>query len=149
MFAIEIDQSGRMEDLGTKTVLAMSNGIQRTMLVPVNVKRNCAKVLRKRGTRPKVVGVRMFVAGVFLLIEPHLRDISKMIIDLEYPGYEGIIKGRLLAHIWERDPAFPKEAIHFQAIGKKSDAHKLALYTFRGKIAPDKVVSIKELLQFA
>jgi len=138
-----------MENLGTKTVLAMSNGIQKAILVPVNVKRNCAKVLRKRGTRPKVIGVRMFVAGVFLLVEPHLRNIDKMIIDLEYPGYEGVIKGGVLAHIRKRDPAFPKEAILFQAIGKRSEAHKLALYTFRGNIAPDKVVSVRELLRFA
>lgn len=60
----------------------------------------------------------MFAAALFLLLEGHLDDIATVIIDVEYEGY----------------------------VGKKSQAHKMALVTFRKAREPGKRITAGELL---
>ena len=80
---IEIDQSGKMERLTVDTALAFSDGIARSILVPVAVKRKVYQTLKEKGVKPKLISVRMFAAGLFLLLEGHLKDLGEVIIDLE------------------------------------------------------------------
>jgi hypothetical protein len=37
--------------------------------------------------------------------------------------------------------------ITFESIGSRSDAHKKAQATYRGKLAPDRVIQTREILQ--
>lgn len=144
--AIEIDQSGKMERLTVDTALAFSDGIARSILVPATAKRTVYQALKEKGVKPKLISVRMFAAGLFLLLEEHLKDLGEVVIDLEYDGWDNEIRSLLLGKIWQRVPNFPKENIVFHQIGKA--VHNLAWSTYRKQREPDKCVAAKELLKF-
>ncbi len=77
-----------------------------------------------------------------------LPAICHLPIDTEYEGKEGEIKGLLLRFILKWVPGFPKEAITFRRIGKKSPAHRLAWETYRGERKPGRVVTLEQLLRY-
>lgn len=139
---IEIDQSGKIESTKKPTVLALSNEIDYAILIPAKVKRICVATLRARGT--KRLYQKMFCAGVFLLIESHLKKIESITIDEEYSGWGEDIRRMLLYHIWRERPDFPEENIRVAQIGRKSGAHKRAIATFRGSSQPDRVITKPE-----
>jgi len=64
---------------------------------------------------------------VLLLLEGQMHSIASLTVDVEYEGKEGEIKGLLLRFILKWVPGFPKEAITFRRIGKKSPAHRPVL----------------------
>lgn len=145
---IEVDQSGRIEVLTVDTAFGFSNDRQAAILIPAAVKRNCNRELHARGVRPKLVSVRMFAGGIFLLVESDLNHIESMMIDQEFPGWEAEIRGLLLKHIRQRVPGFASEDIMFGQIGRASRAHEVAWHTYRGERAPEKRVTLGELLRF-
>ncbi len=145
---VEVDQSIKVEQTHQHTVLAFSDGIQQVILIPAEVKRACQRELRSKGVKPGMIALRMFSAGILLLLEGQMDSIAGLTIDMEYKGKEGEIKRLLLRFILGWVPGFPKEAIAFQQIGKKSGAHRLAWETHRGERKPNRVVTLKELLQY-
>jgi hypothetical protein len=48
---VEVDQSGRVESTDVDTVLAFSNGITASILIPAVEKREYLKRMRQRGLR--------------------------------------------------------------------------------------------------
>ena len=56
-----------------------------------------------------------------------------IIIDREYLGYDKLLKRFILETAERNGKKVEKENIHFQCIGKKSNAHKVALKTFQTK----------------
>jgi len=148
MHYIEVNQSGKIEQTSYDTALAFSNGIQSAILIPATVKREVLHELRVRGVHPEMIHIRMFAAGVFLLLESYLEGLENIVIDVEYEGREGEIKGLLLRHILEMRPDFQTDAITFRQISKKSPAHKLAIATHRGDRKAEKVIAAWELLGF-
>jgi len=148
MIHIQIDQSGRIEVLTVDTVLGFSNSRQRAVLISAAVKRNCSKQLLARGIRPKLVSIRMFAAGVYLLLEHHLNQIESVTIDREFPGWEAEIKGLVLQQIYRRAPRFASEKINFGEIGKHARAHQIVWRTYRKERVPEKKITLGELLRF-
>ncbi|MBM3129913.1 MAG: hypothetical protein FJ009_14990 [Chloroflexi bacterium] len=148
MIDIQVDQSGRIEVLTVDTALGFSNGRQVAVLIPAAVKRNCSKQLLARGIRPKMVSIRMFAAGLYLLLEKHLNQIASVTIDREFPGREAEIKGLVLQHVYRRAPRFVSEKITFGEIGKQARAHNVAWRTYRRERPPEKRITLGELLRF-
>ncbi|MEW6716790.1 MAG: hypothetical protein AB1345_04710 [Chloroflexota bacterium] len=95
-----------------------------------------------------MIALRMFVAGILLLLRRQISNVASVTIDVEYEGKEGEIKGVLLQFILNWVPDFPKGAITFQRIGKKSSAHKLAWETHRSNRKPDHVATLDDLLLY-
>jgi len=91
MHDVEIDQSGRTDVLTMDTALALSDGLQRTILIPKSVKRECYARLRARGMRKALIGIRLFSAGLILLLEECIHSLGFITIDVEYVGWEGEI----------------------------------------------------------
>lgn len=145
---VEIDQSIKVEQTNLPTVLAFSNGVHRAILIPADVKRACQQALRERGVAPAMIMVRMFVAGLALLLEGQTQVIAAVTIDIEYEGKEGEIKGLLLRSIGKWDSAFTRRAITFARVGKKSSAHKWAWEPYVGKQRPDRIATLDELLRY-
>ena len=148
MSDIEIDQSGRIEVLTEDTALGFSDDRQAAILIPAAVKRNCSRQLRAQGVRPKMISIRMFAGGLFLLMENYLNQMESVTIDQEFSGWEAEIKGLLLKHIHQRVPDFASENIVFGQIGRASRAHQVAWRTYRGERVPEKRVTLGELLRF-
>ena len=144
---IEIDQSGRIEVLTVDTALGFSNKHQSAVLIPAVVKKQVSGRLFDRGVRPKLVSIRMFAAGLYLLLEDHLPHIGMLTIDREFPGWEPEIRGLLLGHIRSRYARFPTEGIAFGEIGKASRAHEVAWQTYRAQRTAEKTITTKQLLR--
>ena len=117
MYDVEIDQSGRTDVLTVDTALALSDGVQRAILIPKSVKRECHARLRARGMRKALIGIRLFSAGLVLLLEECIHSIAFVTIDVEYVGWEG-----------------------------ESPAHELAWRTLRGDRIPERYVGVEELM---
>jgi len=145
---IEVDQSIRIKD-AKDTVLAFSNSISRAIVIPAEVKRVAYAYLKNRYRTPKNPELKIFVAGLFLLLRDHLSKQLFITIDEEWTGAanEASIKGMLLNYIREVLPEFDKRHIRFARIGKKSGAHLRAYSVHQGKAKPDYVVTEKELLR--
>lgn len=145
---VEVDQSIKIEQTQDDTVIAFSDGIQRAILIPATVKRACQQKLQGRGVKPGMIALRMFVAGLLLLLEEQIENIAGVKVDKEYTGREGEIKGLLLRVILKWSPTFSARAITFQSIGRKSPAHQLAWHTHKGKRKPERRVTLQELLRY-
>jgi len=146
---IEVDQSNKIERIERDTVLALSDDRQYAIVIPAKVKRKVTFRLRRKGTR-KTIYLRLFAAGLFILLRAHLADIigrgEQIFIDAEYEGHESKIKGMLLRQVYAAGIRLPKEMVTFAPLGDRSGAHHVAWQVQRGKRAPDYRVSLEELL---
>jgi hypothetical protein len=146
MLDVEVDQSGKMNNLARDTVLAFSNDIQHAIRIPAVVKRNLVQYFRQKGKSKTRAVMLLFSAALFLLLRDALERIDRIVIAVEYEGYENEIKGWLLSHIYQVDPAFDKARVRFQRVGKESPAHQRASAVFRGQEPPDQVITEQALL---
>ena len=143
---VEVDQSIRIENTQENTVVAFANGIAFSMLISARTKRECLDILRMRYRKLRQPYLKLFCAALFLLLRKHITQIHLIVIDTEYYGHDGEIRGMLLNYLRRIVPDFPKDAIIFKQIGKRSSAHHKAYDTHVGKLMPDYVVETKELV---
>ena len=146
MTNVEVDQSGKIEDLSVDTVLAFSDGSNRAIRIPVSVKHAGLEFLRQRHVSSKVRFLRMLAAGFYLLLKDDLKRIAHIVIDVEFAGREQDLRGMLLILIWQRFPLFSKDQLTFRRIGKKSPAHHLAWRVYRGERRADRVIAKEEFI---
>jgi len=142
---IEVDQSGRIEDSGD-TILALSNSVDFAISISSAVKNAAVGELKRRGISSIQIKLKLFSAGLFLLLKNYLDDASLITIDNEYDGHGKNIIRLLLEFIWKADSGFSEDKIEVSEIGKKSLAHKKAWETKRGFIKPNKKIKARELL---
>jgi hypothetical protein len=144
---VEVDQSGRIEFTKEGTVLAFSDGINFSVLIPAPVKRACVQELRDRGLSGPTLYVQLFATGLFFLLKDYTESLSQIVIDLEFFGQEAKIKEHLLNLLRRAGHRVEPGQIQFQRIGKKSRAHRLALDTLRGKKEPGLILSREDILK--
>jgi hypothetical protein len=143
---VEVDQSGKVEDTKLDTVLAFSDGIQFTVLIPATVKRDCLRALRVQGITANLFYIQLFAIGLFYLLRNHTESIDRVMIDREYPGHEGQIKDYLVNCLFRVGIPIDTYKIHFGSIGEHPPVHVLALSTLRGKEKPNLILSVKDLM---
>ena len=145
---VEVDQSGKFEDTRQNTVLAFANGITWSMLIPKAEKRVCLAALREQGVSesPAVIA-RLFATALFFLLQEHLSQIYRAVIDIEYTGNEAQIKEHLLNLLHRAGKKAEAHQIHFWRIGKQSPAHEAAILTLQGNRKPNRVLSSEEVLR--
>lgn len=149
---IEIDQSGKIGDTSVPTALAFSNGEQYAILIPAPVKRASIHALRGLGYADHSLYVHLFCTSLYLLLKSKALTLTQIVIDIEYPGQNAIIKERLLQMMYKGDARLKPDQITFGLIHKAPGvprAHDLAYKTYRGKLRPDRVITLPELLQGA
>lgn len=144
---VEVDQSGKVEQTETVTVLAFSNGIQSALLIPSSVKQSLQRLLRDRGIHGGSAALRMFSAGLLVLLEGWTGSIHSLRVDVEYQGKEGEIKSLLMRRTGAGD-GLPTDALVFLHVGKRSPAHALAWEVRSGKRPPDRVATVEDLLKY-
>lgn len=142
---VEVDQSGKIEQLNCDTVIAFSNSVQYVVLLPKSVKRDI--FLRYRSKIPRLK-YRLFCISVYYCIKNLICDSGLIVIDDEYKGNEDVIKSLLLNYIKAAHKEFEAKRIAFGQVGKSSSAHVAAIEVFRNHRRPDKVLSLNDVGSF-
>ena len=144
---VEVDQSIKIEQTSKDTILAFSNDEQVAILIPAKVKRQVLVRLNKAKGKPMPVArLMLFSVGLCLLLREAAQNLTAITIDQEYPGHEADIRGMLLRFLRKIGMRIDKEGIVFARVGKCSRAHERAWRVHRGEIAPDRTVTLQELL---
>jgi len=144
----KIDQSSKIEYTSKNTVIAYANHKQKSLLIKAKEKRKIEKIFRQAG-KPYIFIYKTFAILIYLLIKDDLDQISQIIIDTEYHGHEPLIKDFLLQIIrGKKGKLIDPDAICFRQIGRKSEAHKKAINTYKGKLDPDMVVASQDVLPY-
>lgn len=144
---IQIDQSGRIEYTSKNTVVAFSDGKNKSILIKAKDKRKLQKIFREH-KQGRIFIYKAFASLIYFLIKEDLDKISRITIDQEYPGHEAEIKHYLLQIIRKANKDFSKDNIVFKQIGKKSHAHLLAYKVYRKKASAEVIVNINELAMY-
>ncbi|NOH04767.1 MAG: hypothetical protein HND47_23755 [Chloroflexi bacterium] len=143
---VEIDQSGKIGDTKVPTVLAFSNGQKYAILIPTTTKRKSLEKLRRQGRSGRFLYSKLFAVGLYLLLKEHIHQLSELVIDVEYPGWNAEIKLYLLNMLRRRGVTFDTSKIHFRHIGKKSRAHAKAIAVYKKMEEADKTITLDEIL---
>ena len=144
---VEVDQSGKFEDTTSDTVLAFSNGISQMILIPKKIKRNAVSIMRKLGKKGNMFYLQLFSISLYLLLKDFVHKLTIITIDEEYVSKNKDIK-RILLNLANRDEnSLESENINFRRIGKKSNAHFVAINCLRGKSKPNKIIKLQEILE--
>jgi len=105
---VEVDHSIKIGDLSRAKVVAFSDHVSWTILIPAGVKRALMVQLRARGKSRTRATVQIFSAVLLLLVEDNTPQIGAMVIDTEYTGYEPGIEGMLLNYLRGVESGFNK-----------------------------------------
>lgn len=148
MIEVDIDMSGRIEETTRPTVLALANGKSRCIQINASEKRIVLDSLRKMKPHwsRTYVNVIVFSILICLLFEDRSQEIGYIVIDPEYEGHDAIIKDRVMNHFRRLGIVIRRDQIDFRRVGKRSPAHDLAIRVFRGKSAPDREISARDVL---
>ncbi len=141
---VEIDQSGKFEQLNTHTVIACANGKSNAIWISAATKRNLMQQLRKSLIPRKDLVPIIFAVLVFLLLDRLETIPNTVIIDEEYTGKDKIIEEALRKLFVNKLRADWQGHIRFKQVGKLSPAHALAWKTHRAKKRP---ISVKKILE--
>lgn len=142
---IKVDQSGKVENTQTDTVLAFSNGRRYSIVVPAALKREWFRRKGWEGKSKRASYLTLFSAGLFLLLRRFVNKNITIVIDKEYPGYDLQIRLNLLNYFEKRKIPISKEQITFDFVGRGCAAHELANAVFKERAKASKIVTGKEL----
>ncbi len=143
---VEVDQSGKFENTKHDTVVAFSNGIDFTVMIPATVKRDCITALETQGIAKANRNALLFATMLFFLLRHYIDQLHTVVIDMEYRGHEPLIKDHLMNILQRAGHSVHREHITFGYIGKHSRAHTAAIETFRRNRAPNLILSLEDVL---
>jgi len=145
---VEVDQSGRIEDLSTGTAIAFANGKSGAAFINAGAKRKLIIRLRRNSFIPaKDLPAIIFGVVLFILIADYTIDVLK--IDEEYTGKNEIIEETLKKLFFQnRIKRIP--SVRFVRIGKLAAAHKLAwrVHRSKGRLPETKRISEKKIFEY-
>lgn len=144
---IYIDQSGKIENTNTNTVVAFSNGIEKSILSLAKDKKTLQQTFRELG-RGRIFIYKIFASLIYSLIKDYLHDIKQIVIDQEYKGHEAKIKHFLLQIIRKAKKDFPKDNVTFEQMGKKSKAHILAHKIYQKRAEADILANVNKIFVY-
>lgn len=138
MSVFYVDVSAKIENWTADSVVALTNGSVRVLVVPAKVKQDVRAWLRKRyphrrGTYHALVLLAVLIS---LIAEPDLDRIECIVIDEDYSGAEvhAKLKSELVPLLRQRRPDFGGGRIHFQQVkGTKADRLAREVYQLRSR----------------
>ena len=142
---IEVDQSGKIEQLNKDTYIAFSNHEEYCIKFSKKIK---AEIAYEYKTKVSQIIQRLFAICIFYCLEDYVNKKELITIDLEYSGWEADIKTYLIPLLRLKDKNFDKNKIQFSAIGKESRAHKVAKSAFVGKSKPNRILTREDVTKW-
>lgn len=140
---IEIDQSGKIESTNKSTVIGFSNGKNKTIIIFSKEKQKLQKYFRQI-KKPRVFIYAVFATLIIFLLKKE-RDLGQIIIDVEYPGQEALIKNYLLS--FSDKKSLNRRLIIFKTIGKSSRVHEIVNHAYKKKQADEKILA-EDVIRF-
>lgn len=141
---IEIDQSGKIEQTNLDTVVALTNGIKKTIFIKKSEKRILENYFRKRKLLTKFYPSLVFSVLVAILIDESKVKTS-VFIDIEYFGHNNFIKNNV-EDILKKLQYKNIPTIKFGFVGKESKSDYLASRVARRKIKPDRTIKASDIM---
>ncbi len=138
---VQIDQSGKIENTSKNTVLAFANSKSFSVLITAKCKRQLQDIFRRRG-QSRIFIYWTFAAGIALLLQDCVKEITEVIIDEEYTDKDRLIREILIDTLQKLDVNKIPE-IFFDRIGKKSKAHYIAYGVNLKRIKVGRILSLK------
>jgi|GEM_PF-5090539 len=138
---IEVDQSGKIEDLRQNTVVSFSNDTFLSVYLDRRIKR---QIFFKYRPHVRQIVQKMFSICLYYLLEQHIAKKNAVIICKEYPGWEDFIKKELYRLL---NKEFD-DTVQFRSIGKKSKAHEIAILTNRQVLKSMKTLRKQDILKY-
>lgn len=96
---ILIDQSGKVEETDQNTAIAFSTDgsfdFSSVVFMSKSLKRRLVKEKNSDFESKKLYHLKLFSAAVYLLTEPHLEKLSRIIVDMEYKNNGNRIRTHL------------------------------------------------------
>jgi len=133
---IEVDQSGKVENTASKTILADSLG---NSLIFSSKNKKTIQTIYRKAERPRMFVYELFSLLAAVLIRKSYKKSSIYIIDVEYYHQDEILRKYIL-HFLRKMKVYPsKDQITFASIGKESEAHKLAYWIHKRKKKGEKL----------
>jgi hypothetical protein len=143
---IQVDQSGKIEDTATDTVLAYANGRTFSILIPAREKRRCLHFLREYSKTGESIYRLLFATALYFLLKDIIEHCDLVLLDTEYQGHDAGIKEHILNLLRRANYSVYSHQVAFTYVGKKSPAHLVAYAVHRGNRRPDKIVTAEDLL---
>lgn len=133
---VYIDLSTKLENWRDDSVIAMTDGGEMILIVSAKVKRRSRDWLRTRyPNRRGALHVYMLLAIlIYLIAEPELDTIDRIVVDEDYPGQgpANKIKNELVPLLRRKRPNFTGRRVSFQQV-KGSRADRLAREVYKQK----------------
>lgn len=139
---IEVDQSGKIEQLDKNTIIAFSNQNQYSVLITKEIKK---EVYNLHKGKVKDLRYRLFCIGIYYCLKDYIKEKELITICCEYQGKENIIKSFLLDYLRRAYAKIDSKIIRFGGIGKQSNAHAVAIDVFRANRKPNKILSLNDI----
>lgn len=135
----EVDQSIRIEELNKDTVIGIANPKQSfSYILSRKTKRYFNEYFRRLG-KPRRCAPLLFTAAVIISLKKGLgQDVTSLIIDIEYAGYESLVRRSLQLF-------YPQAVIVLKHIGRLSPAHQVAYGAHIGKKKVNGILRRSEL----
>ena len=140
---IEIDQSGKIEQTNTNSIIALSNDVKGGVMLSKKTKREL-QIYFREVKRYRTFSYLIFsVCVAFLIAKLEIKQ--KIVVDQEYFGHDKFIRKHILIFLrrLEIDYYVP---ITFESIGKHSPADDLANKIGKKEIKPTKNITFQEII---
>lgn len=131
-----VDVSAKIENWTADSVVALTNGSIRVLVVPARVKQAVRAWLRRRypNRRGTYHALMLMAILVCLIVEPDLENAEYIVIDEDYSGAEihAKLKNELVPLLRRKQLAFNGGRIRFQQVkGTKADKVAREVYQLR------------------
>lgn len=147
---VYIDLSAKLENWRDDSVIAMTDGGETVMIVSAKVKRKARDWLRiryprRRGTFHAYI---LLAILIYLIAEPEIHTIDRIVIDEDYPGQgpANKIKNELIPLLRQRRPNFAGQRVSFQQV-KGSRADRLAREVYKQRRRIGRQITLVEIQQ--
>lgn len=118
----EVDQSNRVEELAKDSYVGVARGKFAFVVKLAKKEKRLLFVSFEDRGRKKLFGPEVFCKLIVLILKLNLLIPARLVVDLEYPGYEDLIVRIIKTYE-------PGIEVVFKQIGKNSEAHK-AVYVW-------------------
>lgn len=148
IYTAEVDLSGRIDSISKPTVITISAGLSVSVMMSGSDKEEAVQKIKilKPNWGATRINVYIYSTLLYFLLRDVIHKLDTVIIDIEYSGYEPMIKERIMNLLRQSGKSIHKNQIKFERLEKSSPARLMASNIYKGKSIPDYSITAEEIL---